>query len=83
MKQKIVLYTAGRIYPLYAAVCEWNYRDASEMRKWKELREGLTDSYLWHIAKNNSQRDTIPTNHDVSDRDSLDIKMAQKQPQLL
>lgn len=32
-KQKIVLYTAGRIYPLYAAVCEWDYRDTSEMRK--------------------------------------------------
>ena len=32
----------------------------------------------WRIAKNNSKRDTIPTNHDVSDRDSLDIEMAQK-----
>lgn len=32
----------------------------------------------WRIAPNNSKRDTIPTNHDVSDRDSLDIEMAQK-----
>jgi len=32
----------------------------------------------WRIAPNNSKRDTIPTGHDVSDRDSLDIEIPQK-----
>lgn len=32
----------------------------------------------WRIATNNSKRDTILMNQDVSDRDSLDIEMAQK-----
>ena len=32
----------------------------------------------WRIAPDNSKRDTIPTGHDVSDRDSLDIEIPQK-----
>ena len=32
----------------------------------------------WRIAVNNSKRDTIPTGHDVVDRDSFDIEIPQK-----
>ena len=32
----------------------------------------------WRIAPNNSKRDTISTDHDVSDRDSLDIEIPHK-----
>ena len=32
----------------------------------------------WRIAPNNTKRDTIPTGHDISDRDSLDIEIPQK-----
>lgn len=32
----------------------------------------------WRIGKNNTKRDTVPTNHVVDRRNSLDIEMAQK-----
>ncbi len=32
----------------------------------------------WRIFPNNQKRDTIPTSHDINDRDSLDIEFSQK-----
>lgn len=32
----------------------------------------------WRISNNNTKRDNIPTDHDIADRDSLDIEVSQK-----
>ena len=32
----------------------------------------------WRISNNNKKRDNIPTDHDIADRDSLDIEVSQK-----
>lgn len=32
----------------------------------------------WRISNDNKKKDTIPTDHDITDRDSLDIEVSQK-----
>lgn len=32
----------------------------------------------WRIANNNAKSETIPTGHDITDRDSLDVEVAEK-----
>lgn len=32
----------------------------------------------WRISNDNKKKDTIPTDHDIADRDSLDIEVSQK-----
>ncbi len=45
-----------------------------------EIKNCLGDeaNNRWRIANDNTKRDTIPTGHDVKDRDSLDIEIPEK-----